>query len=514
MSGPVARNRGFLRPPTADEMEALAALDGIELSPGEAAGLLPSVAALVEAASRAEELDQPQVVGQYTDRDVGYVPTQAEDPLNLFIRRCRVKGASDGPLAGKTVGLKDNISLAGIPTTNASRIVPFTPTLDAVVVERILGAGGTITGKLNMDEFGAAGTGESSAYGAPRNPINPAYSAGGSSGGSGAAVRSGAVDLALAVDQGGSGRIPAALCGVVAAKPTHGLVPSFGITHIDHTIDFVTPIARTVGDAALLLETIVGEDWRDPQWVRGPIQTARYRQAQDQSIQGLRVGIVDESRDPGLCTPAVLDGLGWAAAALRAAGAEVESISIPMWRHALAIFQPYIGHLVANMFRSEGEGYGHLGYIDVERMHAFAVARRGESRELAPQLKCWVIADRYLHERYMNVSYGRLHNLRLEVRRRVSEAFGTCDLLLTPTLPFTAPRLLEGPAPVSELINRTAAGLCFNTAPLNLTGHPALSIPSGADADGLPTAVQLVAPHFDEFTAFRAAFALEQSNRA
>src|SRR5258708_4963583 len=99
-------------------MEALAALDGIELSPGEAASLLPSVAALVEAASRAEELDQPQVVGQYTDRDVGYVPTQAEDPLNLFIRRCRVKGASDGPLAGKSVGLKDNISLAGIPTTN------------------------------------------------------------------------------------------------------------------------------------------------------------------------------------------------------------------------------------------------------------------------------------------------------------------------------------------------------------------------------------------------------------
>jgi amidase len=209
--------------------------------------------------------------------------------------------------------------------------------------------------------------------------------------------------------------------------------------------------------------------------------------------------------------PAVLEGLDRAGAALRASGALVAPISIPMWRHAMGIFQPYIGHLVANMFRSEGEGYGHLGYIDVDRMHAFAVARRSESRELAPQLKCWVIADRYLHERYMNVSYGRLHNLRLAVRQRLSEALRTCDLLLTPTLPFTAPKLIEGPIPISDLINRTAASLCFNTAPLNLTGHPALSIPSGFDANGLPTAVQVVAAHFDEYTAFRAGFALERA---
>lgn len=511
MSGPHRRLRGFLRSPTAAELESLAALDDIELSPGEAASLLPSVAALIEAASRAEELDQPRITNRYTDRDIGYVPSHAEDPFNAFIRTCRVTGAADGPLAGKTVGLKDNISLAGIPTTNAARIASFTPALDAVVAERILDAGGTITGKLNMDDFGAAGTGESSAYGPPRNPINPDYSAGGSSGGSGAAVRAGAVDLALAVDQGGSGRIPAAFCGVVAAKPTHGLVPSFGITHIDHTIDFVTPIARTVHETAVLLEVIAGADWRDPQWVRGPIVTANYAHAGEDGVTGLRIGIIAESCTPELCAPAVLEGLDNAAAALREKGAQVETVSIPMWQHALGIFQPYIGHLVANMFRSEGEGYGHLGYIDVERMHAFAVARRSESRELAPQIKCWVIADRYLHERYMNVSYGRLHNLRLAFRQRVSEALSTYDLLLTPTLPFTAPKLLDAPVSDAELIERTAASLCFNTAPLNLSGHPALSIPSGVDAAGLPTAVQVIARHFDEYAAFRAAFVLERA---
>ena len=113
-----------------------------------------------------------------------YRPTRDEDPFNVFITKCRIEGAVSGRLAGRTVGVKDNISVAGVPTTNGSRFTPYVPSMDAVVVERILGAGGTIVGKLNMDDFGAAGTGETSAFGAPRNPVNPAYSAGGSSGGS------------------------------------------------------------------------------------------------------------------------------------------------------------------------------------------------------------------------------------------------------------------------------------------------------------------------------------------
>lgn len=489
----------------------LAAFDAIDLAPGEAEELLPIVASLIEAASIVEELEAPLPTPLPANRDPGYRPRSQEDPYNVFITKCRVNGVCHGPLAGRTVGLKDSISLAGVPTTNGSRLTPHTPLVDAVVVERILHAGGVIVGKLNMDDFSAAGTGETSAFGPPRNPVNPAYSAGGSSGGSGAAVRASEVDLALAVDSGGSGRVPAAFCGVVAVKATQGLVPSFGVAHIDHTIDSVVPVARTVGDAALLLEVIAGSDWRDPQWVRGEILTARYAEACHEGVRGLRIGIVEESCAERYCQPAVLEGVGATAAVLTQAGASVERISIPIWERALAIFYPYLVHLYANMIRSEGVGYGHLGAIEVDTMEAFAGARRTESRALARHIKCWMIGERFLHERFANVPYGCLQNLRLLVRQQISEALERYDLLLTPTVPVTAPRLQEGTPSFTQVSALTTGLVGYNTAPLNLSCHPTVTVPSGVDEAGLPTAVQIVASHFDEPTAFRVAFAVERA---
>jgi amidase len=495
--------------PTAAELVELAARDDIELSEDEAGELVEVVAGLLEAGERALSLDHELQIERPVGRDAGYTPAPGENPHNAFIRICRVTGAESGPLAGRTVGVKDNISVAGVPTTNGSRMPAYTPDLDAVVVERILAAGATIVGKLNMDDMAAAGTGETSAFGAARNPVNPAYSAGGSSGGSGAAVAAGSVDIALAVDQGGSGRIPAAFCGVIAAKATQGLVPSFGVAHIDHTIDSVTPVARTVADAATLLEVIAGGDWRDPQWVRGELVSESYGAAAADGVSGLRIGIVRESCDERYCVPAVLEGLAQAAGVLARVGAVVEEVSIPIWADALTIFQPYIGQLVATMFRSEGEGVGHMGYIDTGRMDAYAHDRRASSPLLAHQIKAWVLADRQMRDRYANGGFGRLHNLRLLVRREIDAALSRFDLLLTPTLPITAPRLPDHPAPFAEVAQRTSAALCYNTAPLNLSGHPSLSIPSGADAAGLPTATQIIGGHFRERTIFRAGFALE-----
>lgn len=500
-----------LRPPTTEEIARLARLEGIELAPAEAEELSPVIATLTDFQDLLNRLEGELVLPVPPPRDAGYVPGPEENPYNAFIRRCHVEGAASGPLAGLTVGLKDNIALAGVPTTNGSRMTSHTPLHDAVVVERILAAGGTIVGKLNMDDFGASGLGETSAFGPARNPLDTTRSAGGSSGGSGAAVRSGEVDLSLGVDQGGSGRIPASFCGVVAAKPTHGLVPSWGISHIDHTIDFVTPLARTVEGAALLLRVIAGGDWRDPQWVRADPEPADYVAAQDKGVEGLCLAVVQESVDPSVCEPAVIENLARAVEALRAEGAVIGEVSIPLWRDGLALFLPYIGHLFSDLFRSEGQGTGHLGAYDPEAMDAFARVRRSEGMMLASQVKAWLIADRHMHDRYFGVPYARLHNARLALRRDISTALDQWDVLLTPTLPMTAPKLLTGDVAFAAVSARTAAKLCYNTAPLNLSGHPALSVPSGLDADGLPTGAQLISRHFADATAFRVAFALERA---
>jgi amidase len=500
-----------VEPPNLEEIERLARLEGIPLEAGEAADLAPVVATLTDFEGVLDRvgglLDLP--VGP--QRDPGWVPSPEENPYNAFVRRCRVEGSPTGRLSGLTIGLKDNISLAGVPTTNGSRVSAFTPVHDAVVVERILAEGGTIVGKLNMDDFGSSGLGETSAFGPARNPADPTRSAGGSSGGSGAAVASGEVDLSLGVDQGGSGRIPGAFCGVVAVKATHGLVPSWGISHIDHTIDHITPLARTVEGAALLLEVIAGNDWRDAQWVRREPAPGDYSGARDLGVEGLRIAVVPESIDPEICAAPVLENLARTSEALYEAGAAVGERSIPLWRDGLAIFIPYVAHLFSDLFRSEGQGTGHLGAYDVQAMTAHAQMRRNESALLPPQVKSWLLADRYVHERYAGVPYARLHNARLAVRRAISDALEEWDLLLTPTLPLTAPTLLTEDASFAEVSGRTAARLCYNTMPLNLSGHPGFSVPSGVDGEGLPTAVQIVGPHFGEATAFRAAFAVERA---
>ncbi len=499
-----------VEPPAVEDLAALARLDGIELRPGEDAELLPVVASLTSFADVLDAIDGELPLPAPAGRDPGYVPDPPDNPYNAFIRRCHVRESGTGPLAGRTIGLKDNISVAGVPTTNGSRVSSYVPVYDAVVVERILAAGGTIVGKLNMDDFGSSGLGDTSAFGPARNPVDPTRSAGGSSGGSGAAVRSGEVDMSLGVDQGGSGRIPAAFCGVVTLKATHGLVPSWGISHIDHTIDFVTPLGRTVADVALLLGVIAGEDWRDAQWVRGPIEAGDYAAAAGEGVEGLRLGLVTESFHPDVCEPDVIANGRCAAAVLAACGAVVGEVSIPLWKYGMAVFQPYVAHLFSDVYRDGGQGFGHLGAYDVPAFEAFTRIRLEEGALLPDQVKAWILADRHVHERYGGVPYARLHNARLAVRRAVMTALEDFDALLTPTLPITAPLLLTGEASFAEVSGRTAARLCFNTMPLNLSGHPAMSLPSGVSGEGLPTALQVVTAHFDEYTGFRVGFALER----
>jgi amidase len=504
------RLMGFIRRPGADQIRELAAMEYMQPTDDEVAEIEVLLDEALAMFDRLDELPQPAFPITYRERDPGRRPLPEEDPYNAFIRRCRVAGRPTGRLAGRTVGLKDNIRLAGVPMTNGSRLLEhYVPDVDAVVVERLLDAGAVIVGKLNMDDMGFAGTSETSAFGVVRNPHNPAFSAGGSSGGSGAAVAAGAVDLALAVDQGGSGRIPASWCGVVALKPTHGLVPSFGITYLDHTIDFVCPLARTVAEVAEALEVIAGDDPRDPQWVRGPFRTEPYTQALDAPIAGVRLGLVREAMDLAVMESDVDAAVRSAVAKLEALGGAARDVSIPFWPDGQAIWNGFAAHAISAMVESEQEGYGRRGLCDLGWVEAFANARRAGSDAFPPVLKALMVLGKYLRREYRSLYFAKATNLRFDACRQMDRTLAEVDLLVTATTPMKAFPLLTEPPGLSEMARRSAS-MCQNTYPLNVTGHPALSLPIGRGEHGLPIGLQLIGRPFEEALLLRVAHALEQ----
>lgn len=502
------RNMGHLRPPSVEDLVQAAEREGLGLSTSECEELRPFAEAFVRTLDEVEDLPDLIVPTRFP-RTPGRRPAPEDDPVNALVRACHVAGTDEGPLAGKRLGIKDNIAVAGIPVTNGSRTLSYTPQQDAVVVERILEAGGVIVAKTNLDDFSASGFGDTSVFGPPRNPLKPSHSPGGSSGGSSAAVAAGLVDMALGVDQGGSVRMPAAACGLVGLKATHGLVPSFGATYMDHTLDCIGPITKTVREAALLLSVIAGEDWRDPQWVRG-VELDDYLAGVDDGVEGLRVGVVGESLDldPGVCQPAVVAGVEAAAGALRAAGADVQPISVPLWSSGFAI---WLGTLVAGwppVLRAGSTGFGHMGLIEVERLHAAGLVRATQGHMLPSTIKLVLVVNAYLEARYQGVPLARAHNQRLALRRALDDALDQVDLLLTPTVNHVAAALPESRLTPVEAMSRIVSETTL-VAPANVTGHPALVVPSGVDADGLPTSAQLIGARFDERRVLAAGAAVE-----
>lgn len=498
---------GFIRRPPLDEIRSLAARSYMNLSEPEAGDLAALIDGMLQEIDRLDDLPIPEPVLAYRDRDPGYRPTSEEDPYNVFIRKCRVRGATEGPLAGKTVGLKDNIRLAGVPMTNASLLLPgFVPSVDATVAERLLDAGAEIVGKLNMDAFAMGGTSETSEFGIPRNPHDPTRSAGGSSGGSGAAVAAGEVDISLGVDEGGSARIPGSWCGVVSMKPTHGLVPSFGITYLDHSIDFICPTARTVADTAIALEAIAGDDPRDPQWVRGAIETAPYGESLVTDVRGLRVAVIKESIDWPSSESDVTEAMHSVLRELERKGASIAEVSLPWWKETWPVLHGVLCHSASAMVESDLEGYWRGGMCDPGWQEAFGKARRAGSDGFPTLLKVWMVLGKYLKDRYCSVYFSKAQNYRLEMTRLMDRALDDADVLVSPTTPMKATELATSVGE-GDWKGRGAIGMNRNTCPTNLTGHPALTVPSGLGDGGLPTGIQLMGRRWDEATLFRTAYA-------
>jgi amidase len=506
------RATGRVLGPNATQVKAYASRHGLDLDDAAAAGMAAAVTAGLASFDRIDELDVPAVELRHTTRDPGRPPAAGEDPYNAVIRFCEVKGASEGPLAGRTLAVKDCIAVAGVPTTNGGRRVPYAvPTEDAVVVERLLDAGVTITMKTNLEDM-ALGLGEGSFFGAARNPLDPRFATGGSSSGSAAAVAAGMVDLALGADEAGSVRIPAAWCGLVGMKATHGLVPSYGLSYMDHTLDHIGPITRTLADNALMLEVMAGHDWRDPQWVRGEPIAGAYAATAGQGVEGLRIGILDEALEPVGCTDDTLEAFTAAAATLTGLGATVEHVSVPLWPEAFTIEAGVIYAMVHAMHVSGGQGIGHLGRIDVETMAAASASGRLGAADLPPMLQLALVTTEFLRDKYLGVHIGKAQNLRLELRRQVTAALAGVDVLITPTIPHVATELLDRAALPGEMAERVGLSAVANTCATDLTGHPSLTVPCGTGEHGLPIGLQLIGAHFDEETLYRAAFAFEAAS--
>lgn len=504
------REYGHVRAPRAAEIQDYARRQGVDLDPEEAAELVPVLASMMEDFDALDELPEPPAPPMaFPRRDPGRVPTADEDPYNAFIRLCRVEGAEEGPLSGLTAGVKDCIAVAGVPLTNGSRMLPtFVPTEDAVVVERILAAGATIVGKTNLEDM-AMGGGEGSVFGPARNPANDRFATGGSSTGSAAAVASGAVDFALGADEAGSVRIPSSWSGLVGMKATHGLVPSYGLTYFDHTLDHIGPMTRDVVRNAAVLQAIAGPDRRDPQWRRSDAVVDDYTARLGDGLDGLSFAVVEEA--VAWSAPDVQDAFTRGCDLLRATGATVENVSVPLWGSAWTIENSLLAFTGRAMVDSGGAGYFHLGRIDPQAQATFAAQHRTSARHFAVLSQLNLLAAEHLRDHYLGVHHAKAQNLRLELTRQLSDRLAPNRILLTPTTPTVATELSDQRHSFVEAIGRIGGTTVLNTCALDLSGHPALSVPVGTGGHDLPIGIQLIGDYFTEAALYRAGRVIEEA---
>ena len=494
-----------VKTPTLDQLRDTADALGFTMGDAELAEqlkcLLPGFAAYNIVDRMADEM--PAVT---YPRTPGRRPEGEENRYGAWYVKSEIKGAPTGKLAGKTVAVKDNVCVAGVPMMNgASTLEGYVPDMDATVVQRILDAGGTILGKAVCEHFCFSGGSHTSSSGPVHNPHRHGYSAGGSSSGSGALVAAGEVAMALGGDQGGSIRMPASFCGIYGLKPTHGLVPYTGIMPIELTLDHTGPMTATVEDNALLLEVIAGPDGLDPRQYGGESQP--YREALGQGVRGLRIGVVEEGFGHPQSMPQSDAVVREAADRLRGLGAMVETVSIPMHSLGAAIWLPIAAEgATVQMMHGNGFGFNWQGQYVVSLLDAHS-AWRERADELSDSLKNTMLLGHYMTTRHRGRYYAKAQNLVRKLRRAYDDALARYDLLLMPTLPMTATPLPAADASVSEVIQR-AFEILPNTAPFDCTHHPSMSIPCGT-VDGLPVGMMLTGKLYAESTIYRAAAGFE-----
>jgi aspartyl-tRNA(Asn)/glutamyl-tRNA(Gln) amidotransferase subunit A len=431
-----------------------------------------------------------------------YRARAAADELNAWIHVVdEAPAARDGALRGVPLAVKDLFCTEGLPSQSGSRILEdYRPPYTATVVERLVGAGATVLGKTNQDEFAMGSSNENSAYGPVRNPWDTSRVPGGSSGGSAAAVAAGQAPWALGTDTGGSIRQPAAMCGIVGLKPTYGTCSRYGMIAFASSLDQAGPLTRDVTDAALLYGHMLGRDPSDATSVEHPEEIRRPTAAR---LDGIRLGVPEDLTGEGI-EPGVMARFEATLQLAQELGATVERIPLPHADFGLSAYYVIApAEASSNLARFDGVRYGARSDDDGGLVEMYTRTRHeGFGKEVQRRILIGTFA---LSSGYYDAYYGRAQKVRTLIARDFASAFERVDLVVTPTAPTVAFGLGDKTDdPLAMYLND------YFTVPMSLAGIPAISIPCGL-SEGLPVGFQLAGPAFSENRILDAAYALEQA---
>ena len=414
------------------------------------------------------------------------------------------KGEELPLLAGIPLALKDNMNLVGSKTTASSKILEnFVSPFNATVTEKLLNNLVPIVGKANLDEFAMGSSNENSAFNKVHNPWDLNKVPGGSSGGSAASVSSCEATLALGSDTGGSIRLPASFCGIVGMKPTYGRVSRYGLIAFASSLDQIGPFARTVEDAANLLEVISGHDPKDSTSLDLPVE--HYAAHLNDDIKGMKIGVIKELMSDGLSED-VQKALERAIEDYKKLGAEIVEISLPHLKYSIGIY--YIlatAECSSNLARFDGVRYG---YRTPDAKNLLELYTKSRAEGFGPEVKRRIMLGTYaLSSGYYDAYYKKAQQMRALVTQDFAEAFKKVDILISPTCPNTA---FDLGAKASDPLQMYLTDIATISA--NLAGIPGMSVPAGFDKDGMPIGLQILAPQLQESKLFNVAHKFERAN--
>lgn len=415
------------------------------------------------------------------------------------------KGYADGNvLNGIPLGIKDNIVTEGVTTTAASRMLgDFMPIYDATVVTKLKEAGAVNVGKLNMDEFAMGGSTENSYYKKTKNAWNLTKVPGGSSGGSAAAVASGEIVASLGSDTGGSIRQPAAFNGIVGMKPTYGRVSRYGLIAFASSLDQIGPMTRNVTDNALLLEAISGYDKRDSTSLN--MEVPKFSANLNGKVAGMKIALPKEYFQDGVSAE-IQEAVRKAAAQFEEMGATVEEVSMPTLAYGIPAY--YIiasSEASSNLQRFDGVRYGYRAE-NVNSLEELYIKSRSEGFGMEVKRRI-MLGSFSLSAGFYDAYFKKAGQVRTLIKRDFANIFAGYDLILGPTTTTTAFGIGEkNDDPLAMYMDDLL------TVTINLAGVPAISVPGGFAADGMPIGIQLIGNYFEEAKIYQAAFALEQAN--